>query len=243
MMTMSVQQRMIFLYVVMLMISSSFLLCEASSPVWSYFSSSDDNKDDEQQQQQQDTISNNMLVSPIVNREIEVSVKAKWPSSSQHSVLCEAFVFLNHDYKFLDILTQNGQGRDHLVTFERATQYAMEITNTISSSDDISLSRLLKVGLTMRYSAPTCELHRSIVQNKYKQYTEYLEAFIVVPSSSEGGGKETIIQTSDDIPTSTIDIPILTKEERKSLLLPNESIRKGHVTLKKDIDGRDDCDE
>jgi hypothetical protein len=231
MMTMIVQQRTIFLCV-LLMISS--LSCEASSPVWSYFSSSSSSSSNDvetkQQQQQDATLSsnnnnNNMLVSPIVNREIEVSVKAKWPSSSQHSVLCEAFVFLN-DYAFLDVLTQNGQGRDRLVTFEKATQYAIEITNTVSPDT----SPLLKVGLAMRYSAPACELHRSITDNKYKQYTGYLEAFVVVPSSAEGG--ETIIQTSADIPASTIDLPILTKEERKSLLLPNEYIRKGRVTLK-----------
>eukprot|EP00537_Pseudo-nitzschia_pungens_P004873 CAMPEP_0172358516 /NCGR_PEP_ID=MMETSP1060-20121228/2824_1 /TAXON_ID=37318 /ORGANISM="Pseudo-nitzschia pungens, Strain cf. cingulata" /LENGTH=75 /DNA_ID=CAMNT_0013079761 /DNA_START=175 /DNA_END=398 /DNA_ORIENTATION=- len=63
--------------------SGSGLFCEAS--LWSYVpgvagsesaTTEEDRKDD--------------LVSPIVNREIEVSVKAPWPSSSTHSVLCEA---------------------------------------------------------------------------------------------------------------------------------------------------------
>ncbi|KAG7352641.1 glycosyl transferase family protein [Nitzschia inconspicua] len=190
----------------------------------SYFSSSGDKTENEK--------SATLLVSPIVNREIQVSVKAPWPSTSEHSVLCEAFCFLR-DYRFLDALAVF-QGRDHLVTYERATQYALELAEQSGIVQD---SSLLKVALTMRAMAPTCELHRSIVQDRYAPYAEYLEAFAVV---AQGDGGETILETSSDIPTSIVDLPVLTRQERKMWLLPNEAIRKGDRTIvgnEKDVDG------
>mmetsp|Transcript_27884 Transcript_27884/g.31342 ORF Transcript_27884/g.31342 Transcript_27884/m.31342 type:complete len:299 (-) Transcript_27884:22-918(-) len=78
---------------------------------------------------------NDELVSPIVNREIKVSVKAPWPSSSEHSVLCEAFAFLQGNHAFLDALTKN-HGKGHLVSYERSTKYALELAREVAGLDD-----------------------------------------------------------------------------------------------------------
>ncbi|KAL3917350.1 MAG: hypothetical protein SGILL_004755, partial [Bacillariaceae sp.] len=176
----------------------------------------------------------NTLVSPIVNREIDVSVQAPWPSSSEHSVLCEAFCFLR-DYAFLDALA-TFQGRDQLVSYERATEYALELAQEAGKSAATGTTTvdtsLLKVALTMRAMAPTCELHRSIVEDQYSEYAGYLEAFVVVANGSgDGDGGVTILETSADLPESVIDLPILSKAERNAWLLPNEVIRKGDSTI------------
>jgi len=184
---------------------------------------------------------NDELVSPIVNREIKVSVKAPWPSSSEHSVLCEAFAFLQGNHAFLDALTKN-HGKGHLVSYERSTKYALELAREVAGLDDddddeaIATTnglRLLKVALTMRAMSPTCELHRSLAHDKYEDLVEFLEAFAVIPT---GDGDEIIIQISSDLPTSTIDLPMLSKAERNALLLPNEVIRQGIKTITVDDD-------
>jgi hypothetical protein len=191
-------------------------------------------------------VDNDELVSPIVNREIKVSVKAPWPSSSKHSVLCEAFAFLQGDHAFLDALTKN-HGRDHLVSFERSTRYALELAREVEGLDDYDDDdddelttttnlRLLKVALTMRAMSPTCELHRSLAHDRYPDLVEFLDTFGVVPTGGGGGGgggdgDEIIIQISADLPMSTVDLPMITKAERNALLLPNEVIRQGSKTI------------
>lgn len=204
----------------MMMIKSLiiFIVLDSLSPAcsagWSSYFSSDDNGGGG---------NTDVLVSPIVNREIQVSVKAPWPSSPEHSVLCEAFCFLRN-YDFLDALA-TFQGRDQLVTYERSTHYALELAEQSGAVQD---SSLLNVALTMRAMAPACELHRSIVQDRYALYTDYLEAFVVV---AQGDGRETIIETSSDLPTSIVDLPVLTPQERRAWLLPNENIRQGARTV------------
>jgi hypothetical protein len=183
--------------------------CHAASPVLSYFGILNDD------------VTQHSLVSPIVNREIQVSVQAPWPSSSEHNVLCEAFCFVR-DHAFLDALA-TFQGQDQLVTYERATNYALELAEQASLD-----TRLLQVALTMRAMAPTCELHRSLVRDFYAEYADYLEAFVVV---ADGAGEGTVLQTSADLPESIIDLPMLTTAERKAWMLPNEVIRKGATTI------------
>ena len=195
------------------------------------------------------------LVSPIVNREIKVSVEAPWPSSSEHSVLCEAFLFLKGDHSFLDALTDS-HGRDHLVTFERSTRYALELAAGLDFGEDLdddsmamnSSIRLLKVALTMRAMAPACELHRNIAHDRYPDHVDYLETFGVITyntNANDGTTAEFMMETSADIPYSPVVMPKITKAQRNTLLLPNEVIREGSKTIvvNKDDDETDDNDE
>ena len=191
------------------------------------------------------------LVSPIVNREIKVAVKAPWPSSSKNSVLCEAFAFLNgnnENHAFLDALIQS-HGRDHLVSFERSTKYALELAREMAGlergDEDEELAtttnlRLLKVALMMRAMSPTCELHRSLAHDRYPDLIEFLEAFAVIPT---GDGDEIIIQISADLPSSKIDLPMLKKSERNALLLPNEKIRIGSKIITVEDDKTESADD
>ena len=105
-----------------------------ASTIWSYLSGSSDTAVEDDENPVLD-LEMDELVSPIVNREIKVSVEAPWPSSSQHSVLCEAFLFLKGDHSFLEALT-NSHGRDHMVTFERSTEYALELAAGLDFGDD-----------------------------------------------------------------------------------------------------------
>jgi hypothetical protein len=230
--------------------------CDAS--MWSYLTRSPDAVTEDDQPPITDTgidTDNDELVSPIVNREIKVSVEAPWPSSSEHSVLCEAFLFLKGDHSFLDALTAS-HGRDHLVTFERSTQYALELAAGLNFGEDLdddsmamnSSIRLLKVALTMRAMAPTCELHRSIADDRYPDYVEFLETFGVITynnNANDGTTAEFMVETSADIPKSPMDMPRITKAQRNALLLPNEVIREGSktVVVNKDDDENDDNDE
>lgn len=227
------------------------LFCDAS--IWSYFTENPEAL----AVGSVDTIDvGDETVSPIVNREIKVSVEAPWPSSSEHSVLCEAFLFLKGDHSFLDALTAS-HGRDHLVTFERSTQYALELAAGVvefgEDFDDDSVAmnsniRLLKVALTMRAMAPTCELHRSIAHDRYPEHVDFLQTFGVITyntNANDGTTAEFIVETSAEIPKHSADMPRMTKAQRNALLLPNEVIRQGSstVVVNKDDDQNDDIDE
>ena len=60
-----------------------------------------------------------LLVSPIVNREIKVSVTAKWPSGPSN-VLCEAWAFSKENWDFLDHLVS--------ILFDQQEQHNLETT-------------------------------------------------------------------------------------------------------------------
>ncbi len=191
-----------------------------------------------------ETEDNDELVSPIVNREIKVSVEAPWPSSSEHSVLCEAFMFLKGDHSFLDALT-NSHGRDHLVSFERSTEYALELAAGLGFGADLSKLepkiRLLKVALAMRAMAPACELHRSIAHTRYPDYVDFLETFgVITYNTNDGTAKDFVVETSAEIPKSPELMPKMTKGQRNALLLPEEVIREGSKTA---IVNKDDDEE
>uniref|UniRef100_A0A448ZD96 UDP-glucose:glycoprotein glucosyltransferase n=1 Tax=Pseudo-nitzschia multistriata TaxID=183589 RepID=A0A448ZD96_9STRA len=217
------------------------LFCEASA--WSYIFGESEIQEHENNHGEVLSASGEELelVSPIVNREIRVSVKAPWPSSSMHSVLCEAFCFLKGDYSFLDGLAVN-HGRDHLVTFERATEYALELAAGLEDKHEQTL-RLLKVALTMRAMAPTCELHRTIAHDRYPEHVDFLESFgVITYKTMDGETAEFLVETSANIPRSHTEMPKLTKTERNALLLPDEVIRQGskRIDVSKEVHGEDD---
>ena len=220
-------------------------VCEAS--LWSYLTGSSEEVAEEKSHSiiQNDE---NELVSPIVNREIKVSVEAPWPSSSEHSVLCEAFLFLKGDHSFLDALTKS-HGRDHLVSFERSTEFALELAAGLRFGEkqaDLPPSvRLLKVALAMRAMAPGCELHRSIAHNKYPDHVEYLETFGVIAYNMETDGilEDFVVETSAEIPKSIEEMPKITKAQRNAFLLPEEVIREGSKTMIVDLNDEDDGSE
>mmetsp|Transcript_56656 Transcript_56656/g.137682 ORF Transcript_56656/g.137682 Transcript_56656/m.137682 type:complete len:1847 (+) Transcript_56656:196-5736(+) len=254
---------------------------ETDAPYWSQFTGStgeDKSLDDEEDDEDDDDLFSITQASPIINREIQVSVKAPWPTNPQHNVLCEAYAFLASfsessasantrlpppQYRFLEALTES-HGRDHLNTFDKATEYALEVweksisSSSSSSSEEekegecdattsdaglstssSSFGRLLKVALTMRAMSPTCELHRSTAQRQYPDQVEYLEAFVVIATAldpaNKNGQKETILETSADLPDSTTDLPKLSASERSSILFPTEVVRTFH-----DYEGEED---
>jgi len=222
-----------------------------ASTIWSYLSGSSDTPVEDDENPVLD-LEMDELVSPIVNREIKVSVEAPWPSSSQHSVLCEAFLFLKGDHSFLEALT-NSHGRDHLVTFERSTEYALELAAGLDFGDDFDGSpmamnsniRLLKFALTMRAMAPACEFHRSIAYDRYPDYVDFLETFgVITYNSNANTTAEFMVETSADIPKSPIQMPNITKAQRNALLLPGETLRQGSKTVivNKDDNQNEDSD-
>ena len=222
--------------------------CDAS--MWSYMTGSSDTIVEDEKPHITDTEMNIELVSPIVNREIKVSVEAPWPSSSEHSILCEAFMFLKGDHSFLDALASS-HGRDHLVTFERSTEYALELAAGLGFGDDLSLNpkiRLLKVALAMRAMAPACELHRSIAHSRYPNHVDFLKTFGVVTfktKANDGTTEDFILETSASLPKSVEDMPRMTKAQRNAFLLPDEVIREGSKTIvvNKNDDQSDDGDD
>ena len=107
----------------------------------------------------------NDLVSPIINREIQVSVKAPWPSSPSN-MYCEAWAFLK-DFDFLDALVANSFSP--ATDYQQTTEHVMEIAKQLSHYDD-HLLRLLQFSLAMRAKSPTCELYRKLGE-QYKVNT------------------------------------------------------------------------
>jgi hypothetical protein len=145
------------------------------------------------------------LVSPIVNREIQVSVRAPWPSSP-YSVLCEAHCFLKSD-QFLDELAAISPV--DIPTYKEATQRTIQVAHKAGID-----SPLLKWALTVRAQSPRCELHRTLAQD-YDQN----QAFVVI----EG----TVYSNPSELPPVA---PPANKTKDDLLLLPNE-LPRGTGTL------------
>lgn len=146
----------------------------------------------------------NSFVSPIVNREIQVSVQAPWPSSP-YNVFCEAHAFLQST-DFLDKLATISPVK--VESHEEATQLAVKV------AQDSGLDNpLLKLALTLRAQSPTCELHRSLA----KEYN-IEKSFVVI---------------DDEVYVDPSELPTSTSGEASSdspLLLPNETTQ-GSGTL------------
>jgi hypothetical protein len=102
-----------------------------------------------------------LLVSPIVNREIKVSVTAKWPSSPSN-VLCEAWAFCKDNWDFLDQLVSiQNQNEKQAPTYQSMTQLALQAAKVAG----IPNVPLLQYALSMRAASPTCEMHRGLAQD------------------------------------------------------------------------------
>ena len=97
-------------------------------------------------------------MSPIVNREIQVSVKAHdWPSSPQ-SILCEAYALEKEDPSFLDRLTS-------IVLEKKAAETKWLHDDAAARNLAIQASlhpKLLEWSLVLRAASPYCELMRSL---------------------------------------------------------------------------------
>ncbi|KAL3941556.1 MAG: hypothetical protein SGBAC_004109 [Bacillariaceae sp.] len=142
------------------------------------------------------------FVSPIINREIQVSVQAPW-ASSPANVYCEAWSFL-HEWDFLDALAVVSPA-DSFEDFESATKRAEDIAHQALPDSD---HKLLHYSLTMRAKSPACDMQRSLA-------TQYNlnEDFCVV------NGK-VVVQDVADLPPA---VARLTDVELDSLKLPGET--------------------
>ena len=127
------------------------LILSRKSLAWSSWFSSEASTDDGEQH-------NDHLVSPIVNREIQVSVKAHdWPSSPQ-SILCEAYALEKEDPSFLDRLTS-------IVLEKKAAETTWLHDDAAARNLAIQASlhpKLLEWSLVLRAASPYCELMRSL---------------------------------------------------------------------------------
>ena len=177
--------------------TSALLLLLVAFPVhasffsWSSASSEDDG-------------ASNELVSPIVNREIQVSVKAPWPSSP-YNVLCEAFAFIN-DYRFLDRMVKTPRLVD---SYQQVTEMAVEMAMNSGLH-----SPLLHFALTMRSQSPTCELHRGLASQVYSGDGD---AFCVV------NGKKVVTDLGEI--SKALKYKSIAEEGKQALLLPGENPR------------------
>ena len=132
-----------------------FLALVTSEGVWSLASSASEST------YNQGSVANE-LVSPILNREIEASVKARWPSSPD-SIFCEAFAYhLADDFGglFLQQLSTLLLERTEEVAF--TYESALSLALDASPFDQFSERALLKWFLAMRATSPFCELHRGL---------------------------------------------------------------------------------
>ena len=143
---------------------------------WSFGDSTEEEKDE------------SVIVSPIVNRQLETSVKAhKWPTTPQN-VFCEALVFHNtadqpqNAFVYLDSLgnvvqqfydntndDETGQ-MDKIFTWESARDVALQASNT-----DESERGLLKVALALRSGSPLCETHRGLARQALQTSGKLME--------------------------------------------------------------------
>lgn len=152
------------------------------------------------------------LVSPIINREIQVSVQAPWPSSP-YNVFCEAHVLLR-SYPFLDVLATTAaasswENDQILANYETATQAAIQIAKQAGISNP-----LLGFSLAMRAASPTCELHRGLAEDSLWQSHVHTtndspEAFVVI----NGQVYVNLDQLPENLPSLTeVDMQLLPKE-------------------------------
>ncbi|CAJ1957078.1 unnamed protein product [Cylindrotheca closterium] len=141
------------------------------------------------------------FVSPIINREIQVSVQAPW-ASSPSNVYCEAWSFL-HEWEFLNALAVSPPA-DNFDDFESATKRAVDIaSNALPDSNH----KLLHYSLTMRAKSPACEMQRSLAT----QYNLNGDFCVI--------NGEAVVQDVADLPAA---IPRLPDVELASLKLPGE---------------------
>jgi UDP-glucose:glycoprotein glucosyltransferase len=160
--------------------------------------------------------STNDFVSPIINREISVSVTAPWPSSPAN-IYCEAFAFLEK-WDFLDALV--GSSPVPVDTFASATQHAITLASQLSPATDVSL---LQFALAMRSKSPTCELHRGLAEQYSLSDPSGQQAFAVF------NGK-TLITSLEELQKqlASTETSQLTQAEQKALLLPGEVPRSSY---------------
>jgi hypothetical protein len=182
--------------------------------VWSYFSSFSTSGEEEDSSD---------LVSPLVNREIQVSVKAPW-ASSPYNVFCEAWTFTK-DWKLLDRLaaesSSSSEEMKSVKTYKEATDHVVALMHD-DDNDDNEDWALLRFALTMRAQSPTCELHRGLAEREWANLgttktSRATNAFAVV------NGKFAMSQL-EELPTNTNALPELSDDERNDLLLPGEKI-------------------
>jgi hypothetical protein len=136
------------------------------------------------QEKEDETKDPYLLVSPIVNREIKVSVKANWPSSPSN-VLCEAWAFLKH-WDFLDQLVLLEVNKlSPSPSYPTMTAVALQAAEAAG----IPNVPLLHYALSMRAASPTCEMHRGLAQEAllststmtaYQASSTSLQAFCVL---------------------------------------------------------------
>ena len=122
-----------------------------------------------------------VLVSPIINRELQASVVAHaWPFTVDN-VLCEAWAYHRSDWDFMDALVAKIEQQEEVVaTSSQASQLAVEAT---SKSMDKSL---LEYALSLRAYSPQCELHRGLARQtliESQKQNVGLDAFIVAGNS------------------------------------------------------------
>lgn len=115
-----------------------------------------------------------VLVSPIVNRQLEASVVAHdWPFTIDN-VVCEAWAYHHSDWDFMDGLVAKLQEKND-ESFD-ATQLVVEATT--KSTD----KALLEYALSLRAYSPQCELHRGLARQALVEYEKELvalDAFVV----------------------------------------------------------------
>jgi hypothetical protein len=183
-------------------------IASTDASLWSYWGSAGEEDDASD------------LVSPIVNRELQVQVQAPWPSSPSN-ILCEAHVFLR-SWDFLDTLASASTTTTSSTTtsttsplddYEQATTFAVQV-----ASDAGITNPLLHFALTMRAQSPTCEMHRGLAASfgttttaTTTTTTTTTTAFCVVNGH--------LVTALDDLPATVDD---LSAEERTKYLLPGE---------------------
>jgi len=175
------------------------------------------------------------FVSPIINREVQISVQAPWPSSP-HNVLCEAHAFWS-SFFFQESSSTKKKGSDpssassswtfldqlaiispvSIPTYQGATQVALEVSQHLDQNETIPL---LQWALTLRAQSPTCELHRTLGE-EYRvrlQQEHQPKAFVVL------GDGQVYSDPSLLPPASTVASSSSSSDARQQLL-PNETPR------------------
>lgn len=156
-----------------------------------------------------------VLVSPIVNRELEASVVAHdWPFTVDN-ILCEAWAYHYSDWNFMDELVVQLEKRDSTVqSFEAATQLVVEAT--IKSLD----KPLLEYALSLRAYSPQCELHRGIARQ------------VLLKQEKQGVSLDAFVVSGNAVLTDTNDLATCSENDgAETELLPGEIPRKGRNEL------------
>jgi hypothetical protein len=109
-----------------------------------------------------------LLVSRIVNRELEASIVAhSWPSTP-HSVICEAWAMVQ-DYAFLDqwVAHELREGEQSQFSYQDLTERAVKMA---AASTSTVYPPLMQYALVLRASSPICELHRGLARETLYQF-------------------------------------------------------------------------